>query len=379
MSAGPGDAAAAGSRPLVATGRLVGIDLARALALCGMVMVHVGPTDGQGVAGSAWALPHGRAAVLFALVAGVGIALLAGDRTAGAPRSRARLRLLWRAALLLPLGLALQALDHGVLVILAPYAVLFALAAVVIGASDRLLLALAALSALAGPLLVATIEQRQPGWFSTAAVTLTDPPAEIARELVISGPYPVVTWAAPMLVGIWLGRRDLRAPATWTLLLGIGAAAALALGVLALVLEAVVQPPPSEATGWWAALDATPHSQGLVWLVGSTATAVAAVGVSLATAAVAPRAVTPLVAAGQLALTLYVAHLVTLDVAPDLLRHEDIADALVATVGFLAVGIAGALAWRQRWARGPLELVLAGPWAWSRGGRERAHASDPQG
>lgn len=362
--------------PLVATGRLAGVDLARALALYGMVMVHAGPTDGEGLAGQAWALPHGRAAVLFALVAGVGISLLArprGEQGSGAPSPR--LRLLWRAALLAPAGLALQALDHGVLVILTPYAVLFALATLVVRARDAILAALAGASALGGPALVALVEQARPGWFTTTAVTLTDPPLEILREQVISGPYPIVTWATPVLVGMWLGRRDLRAPTTWPLLLGVGAAVALAAGMVALVLEQVVTPPPSEAQGWWAMLAPTPHSQGLLWLTSATGTAVAALGVSLATAAVAPRAVTPMVAAGQLALTIYVAHLIAFDVASDLLRHDTVREALLATLGFLALATAGAQAWRQRWSRGPLELVIAGPWAW----RARAHLGPPAG
>jgi peptidoglycan/LPS O-acetylase OafA/YrhL len=63
-------------------GRVRGIDVARALAVVGMVMVHIGPVrmEGSGLVGAAYRLPHGRASILFVVVAGIGVSLLAGDR-----------------------------------------------------------------------------------------------------------------------------------------------------------------------------------------------------------------------------------------------------------------------------------------------------------
>jgi uncharacterized membrane protein len=70
-------------------GRVAGIDAARAAAVVGMVMVHVGPTGQSDIAGRLYALPHGRASVLFVLLAGVGVSLLAGAQ------SRIRVRRMW--------------------------------------------------------------------------------------------------------------------------------------------------------------------------------------------------------------------------------------------------------------------------------------------
>ena len=53
--------------------RLRGVDAARAVAVLGMVMVHFGPTPAPDTAlGALYELPHGRASVLFVLLAGVG-------------------------------------------------------------------------------------------------------------------------------------------------------------------------------------------------------------------------------------------------------------------------------------------------------------------
>jgi hypothetical protein len=91
------------------TGRVAGIDLARFLAIAGMLAVHVGPTTLVDPAGRVYAeLTHGRASILFGLLAGVGVSLLASSRTATLWQTR--IRLLWHAALLLPLGLWLQSL-----------------------------------------------------------------------------------------------------------------------------------------------------------------------------------------------------------------------------------------------------------------------------
>src|SRR5690606_28996784 len=100
--------------------RIPGVDLARALAIIGMFAAHVGPTYLESPAGRLYALPHGRASVLFVVLAGVGVSLLAGSRSKGL--AEARRRLLGRAWWLLPAGLVLQALKHGVLVILQTYA-----------------------------------------------------------------------------------------------------------------------------------------------------------------------------------------------------------------------------------------------------------------
>jgi peptidoglycan/LPS O-acetylase OafA/YrhL len=96
-------------------GRLVGLDLARGLAVFGMYAVHVGPAPGQdGVIGLLMELTQGRSSVLFAVLAGFAVALITGRRTpkTGLAGRQAVAKVIIRAVILIALGTALTSL-HG--------------------------------------------------------------------------------------------------------------------------------------------------------------------------------------------------------------------------------------------------------------------------
>lgn len=343
------------------TARIAGLDAARALAVAGMVAVHIGPSGAEapGTPGTLYSLPHGRASILFIVLAGMGVSLMARGRSR--PRTRsARGRLAIRAAILLPLGLALQPLDHGVLVILQYYAAFFVVAALALALADRVLLPLALGWFAAGPLAYLVAWQAWPAWFDRAASTITDPPAVIAHDLVVSGSYPVVTWTAPLLVGMWLGRRDLRRARTRWWMLGGGLLVAAAAWAASTALVAWLGEPLAEPSWAQLVLD-DPHSQMPLWLVGSAGSATAAVGGALLVTGRLPRLSWPLVAAGQLALTIYVGHLLVLATWPDLLRRETVDGALGSLALFVLVVCAAAVAWRSAFSRGPLEAALRLP------------------
>lgn len=330
-----------------------------------MVMVHFGPSPvpGTGLASLAYDSTHGRASILFVVLAGVGVSLLAGDRTPSRLRS-AWLRLGWRCLVLLPMGLVLQPLDHGVLVILQYYAVYFLVAAAALPLADRSLLALAVVIAAVAPVVYVGAQMGLPAWFESGGpAALGDEPAQIARDLLLTGSYPVLTWSGPVLFGVWLGRRDLRAAGTrWRLVAGgVGVAAAAAF--VSVGLEAVLGASQSEAS-WRQLVTAEAHGQMPLWLVGSTGVATAVVGAVLALTDRAPRPLWPLVAMGQLAFTVYVGHLLVLAAAPDLLVRETVAGAAASVARFTVVAAALCVLWRVVFARGPLEVVLRAPWMW---------------
>src|SRR5688572_29706598 len=108
---------ASGSDAVAAGARLVGLDVARALALLGMVATHViasrTPTGEESLA---HVLASGRASALFAVLAGVSVALLTGRRTPlrGQDRWRAVGGLAARALLVALLGLWLGGLETGI-------------------------------------------------------------------------------------------------------------------------------------------------------------------------------------------------------------------------------------------------------------------------
>lgn len=367
VGGGEGDIEAPAARP---RRRIRGLDLARAVAIVGMVAVHIGPTDAGGLSGDAYALPHGRSVLLFVLLAGAGVSLLDRGRSAGLTP----VRLVWRAVVLLPAGLALQELDHGVAVILQDYALVFVVALVLRPLGDRWLLTVAGATFVLGPVVHVSLEHAYPDVVTGYVTALSDPPWEIIRGLVVTGPYPLLTYVAPFTLGMWLGRRDLADPRVVVWLFLAGAVAAV--GVLGLG-TALRSLGPLQTSGWWAlALDQEPHSQSLVWLASSSGAAVAVLAACVAAAALVPRAVTPFVALGQLALSVYVAHLLVIAAFEDVVRVDDVGGAALRLAGFVVVAASLAWIWRALLRRGPLELALWAPIApLERRRRARAAAS----
>ncbi len=353
--------------------RLRGVDAARAIAVLGMVMVHFGPTPAPDTAaGDLYGVSHGRASVLFALLAGVGVALLlVGDRShrrqpARRPSLTTRGRLVFRGALLLPLGLWLQQLDHGALVIVHYYAIYFLLAALVLTLPDRWLLAGGAAVLVGGPLVYLWGKVLAPEWFTRREepASLDDPVGKIADDLLLTGAYPLVTWAAPLLLGLWIGRRDLASARVRWGLLALGLAVAVAAALAADELGAVFGQPLEEAGGPEFAdlLTDEPHSQMPLWMLGAIGSACAVLGGMLLLADRLPRATWPLSAIGQLALTVYVGHLLLLDAHPELLRRETVPEAFFVVGVFMLLVAAACTLWRAVLRRGPLEAVLTAPW-----------------
>src|SRR5690606_4285879 len=94
----------AGRNLLGGPGRVAGADVARGIAVLGMFTAHVGVTSADLGTPEGWlGLAHGRSSILFAVVAGVSLALVTGGRVppSGQALRTARGRFLVRAALLL--------------------------------------------------------------------------------------------------------------------------------------------------------------------------------------------------------------------------------------------------------------------------------------
>jgi uncharacterized membrane protein len=337
--------------------RLAGIDAARGLAFLGMLAVHVGPEDVPTLAGRIYGLAHGRASILFVLIAGIGIALL--SRREGS-EGEARLRLATSALVLLPLGLALQIIGSPIAVILHHYAAFYLLGVLVLRLPQRALLVSAIAVTLIGPLIYFAIDATVPDLLGKP-VSFLNNPVQVVSALLLTGPYPLIVWAAPVLWGVWLGRQDLRERRTQLMLLIGGAIVAVAASGLSAGLGAVVGVAENESDLRMLLSD-TPHCEMPLWLLSALGSAACLLGFTILAADRFPRLFAPLAALGRIALTMYVAHILVFAGWQGVMHYDAIRPAIFAVIGFGAFGMLFASLWLARFTRGPIEHLMLMPY-----------------
>ncbi|WP_130012289.1 DUF418 domain-containing protein [Serinicoccus sediminis] len=333
--------------------RLHGLDVARGLAIVGMIVVNVGPIQVDSLLQRLYLLPYGRASVLFVTIAGIGMGFFLRSRT-GTRRWR---ELSWRIVLLLVLGLALQTLTRSVSVILTTYALLFLLAPLAWRLPSRRLLLVAGVLTVAGPLWIVWHDLEVHG-HAAGAVSLLTPRDEVVHSLLIAGPYPLASWSVPFLVGLWLSRTALADPLVQRRLMLWGAVTALASFIVADLAYSALG--PEADVGWTRILTGVGHGQMPLWIVSATAGACFVVGACLHWGLRGPVS-RWLADGGTMALTLYVLHVLVLAVVKPEEGFPFVTGVLTATAlwaGLLAL----AVLWQRDGRSGPLERLLRTPW-----------------
>lgn len=124
-STSPPQAKRGPKRASVTRPRISGIDFARFIALIGMMAAHVWTSNPDGSPALIESAVSGKAAALFALLAGVGIVLSTRSDLAAGRAGAARLSLLGRGLALVIIGLTLGVSPSGIVVILVYYGVMF--------------------------------------------------------------------------------------------------------------------------------------------------------------------------------------------------------------------------------------------------------------
>lgn len=364
--------------------------MARCLALLGMVATHViDERNPDGGLTFAQALAGGRASALFAVLAGVSIALVTGrrQRFVGVTRLRAAAGLAIRAVLIAGVGMVLAEVDSGIAIILTYYAVMFLLALPFLGLSARWLAICATVWVVAAPAFSHWVRPGLPerGFDSPSFGQLIDDPAGLLLELTFTGYYPAVPWLAYFLVGMAIGRLDLTSRRTAIALAAAGAfIAAAARTVSGLLTDRpavgralLTDPPAGDASAaalvdrisqglpgttptdgaWQWLLVVAPHTATPFDLARTIGSALAVIGLALlvvgATSGAATRAIALVLGAGTMTLTLYSLHVVcrSRDLLPDTLRDSYLFHVLL----LLGIGLLFVAAGR----RGPLERIVA--------------------
>jgi uncharacterized membrane protein YeiB len=289
---------------------------------------------------------NGRSSILFALLAGVSIAIISGRARPvdGDALRVARIRILVRAVVIFGLGVFLMSLDTGIAVILPVYAVLFVVAIPLLRWRPSSLFIAAAVLAIVGSVVAL---------YASLYLPKDDP----IVSLLLNGPYPAVIWIVFVLVGLAVGRLELSVMRVQVWLLGVGTALAIVgYGLGSAAQEAA--PPRTALVGFDPRLLATvePHSGSPFEIVGSTGFALAVLALCLLAAPRARRALYPLAAVGSMALSAYTAHVVIVYfIGHNAFRQTDNGLFLAFAVGALVL----CSAWALTLGRGPLERVLS--------------------
>ena len=320
------------------TSRLYGVDLARFLAIAGMVIAHL--------AGSRWdeywlRVPtDGYPSALFAVLGGFGVTFAARRYLRAGRSAAAAIACAVRGAVIIAIGLLLELLPpHPIVVVLVPFGTAIMLAALVLRAPTWLLATLAALLAVAAPPLLA--------WRNGPGALMPLAPAELATTPFLTGHYPVITWFTYLLAGmvmarLVLGPQKRRLPPAPGQLMIFGLLAAGTSRITANLFLALAPLPQRSSQsavsfgelyrlangypvlgGWRSYFVPAAHSGSLVDVVGSVGVAAMVIGACLLVARnwqsmrpsgtlgarAVPAALRPLVGAGSAPLTSYVAHL----------------------------------------------------------------------
>lgn len=297
-----------------------------------MVATHVlAERTSAGDLAFAQSLAGGRASALFAVLAGVSLALMTGRESPvhGRARAAASAGLAVRALLIAALGLLLGGLGSGLAVILTYYGVLFLLGLPFVGLRARWLLVCAGVWAVAAPVVSQVVRPHLPErQFESPAPDQLATPEMLVSELLFTGYYPAVPWLAYLLVGMGLGRLALSRRSVQARVAGAGLAIAVAAIVVSRAVSARLGFGPelldeistgmygTTPTGgpWRWLVVVAPHSATPFDLAQTAGSAMAVIGGCLLLVSLLPRwgerAVAVFFGAGTMTLTLYSLHVV---------------------------------------------------------------------
>ena len=335
-------------------GRITGIDLARAIAMAGMVVVHfVAWWEGDGALATVGENVRGRAMPLFMLLGGIGVTLMTSRSTTPARN------LVIRAVMLFALGLFLTETIDRVAIVLQSYALFFLLAIGLRRLPSGALLALVPSTIAIGAVTYQLIGEPRVQTPLDSVLT-----SEGIESLLFDGFYPLFPVGAFFIFGMWLGRLDLRSNRLAAILASSGTVlgAGVWIGANRVVNDFGVQTDFGGRRGDGSfhlgrLLDVEGHSAMPAWVLSALGTSVAILGFSLLFARAFARGTRPLVAVGSMSLTFYVFQAWVTNLVPATTETSVETEWVFAILVYLVFTVF-AVVWKKGFSSGPLERVL---------------------
>ncbi len=349
--------------------RIHGYDMARALAVFGMVIVNFKTVMHASKNSDVWWLSifnvlDGRASAVFVILAGVGITLLTHSARLAADKDQLRQErnvLLRRAVFLFITGLLYITIWPAD--ILHYYGVYIGIAAFLLAASTRKLLFVAVAIGAAFPVIFSLVDYSTSWNWTTFFYADFWSLNGFTRNLFFNGFHPVFPWAAFLIIGMALGRlpmgnAQLRRKVFW---LGLGST--IAIETLAFALRGLALRQGYSVEFVQYLFSTTPMPPLPLYFLSATSSAFAAIAlcVQIGESWKESHWIRPLIATGRMALTLYVAHIVIgmgILEALGLLTNQPLSMAVGSALIFCLSAVVFSYYWMAHFKLGPLEWLM---------------------
>jgi uncharacterized protein len=351
--------------------RVKGYDIARTLALFGMVIVNfkvaMSPDMGHAFVMNFATLIEGRASALFVMLAGIGITLLTTKAINSHDNTlvvKTRISVVKRGLLLVLIGLLFTPIWEADILHL--YGFYFLFAAAIFMFTEKFLLWITMIIIMIFPVLMLLFNFDQNWNWETLTYNNFWSADGMVRHIFFNGFHPVFPWAAFITFGMWLGRQNLSLNSTRKkffvgamiclvitecsffylrhMLGDAGGSAMTAKEITLLFSTSIIPPLPQYMI--------SAGSSGVLVLIAS---------LYLSERFSETKITQYLYKTGQLSLTLYIAHIIVgLGFLESIgrLENQSIDFSLLSALIFCAASIVFSVAWLKFFDVGPLEWVF---------------------
>ncbi len=347
--------------------RIEGLDFARSLAIVGMIVVNFKIVMGASETGSQWLITivnmlSGRAAAVFVILAGIGISLMTKKAfiTMNEDLKREKqILLLKRAIFLFIIGLLYSPIWPAD--ILHYYGLYLMFASLFLYVEEKKMFIVIILAPIVFLVLAFIIPYEQ-GWnFETLDYVDFWTVTGFLRHLFYNGFHPFFPWISFLFIGMMLGRKNLNDKNFRKKLLRFSLVLTLVTEVLSLILVSI-----SNFYGLGDIVylvETEPMPPFPLYVIAASATALVIIILSIEIVLKYPdhQVVRSLISTGQLALSLYIAHVIIgmgLLFVLGCLEDQSLVFSLTYSLVFIGIAILFSTFWQKRYERGPIEFLM---------------------
>jgi uncharacterized membrane protein YeiB len=350
--------------------RIIGIDIARALAVIGMIIVNFKIVLGEN--GLSWVKSfasafNGKAAATFVVLAGVGLALMTNSALRNNDSQKlqtARIRIAKRALFLFIVGLSYIAIWPAD--ILHFYGIYMLAILLLLSSKEKTILISAITLILLYPLLLAFLNY-ETGWnFDTLEYLDFWTFTGFTRNLFFNGFHPVIPWTSFMLFGFWFGKQDLKSDSFIKKAFWVSSIAFVAIQILSHVsISFLSEGNEQTATELSEIIGTNPMPPFPIYMFNGIAisTSIISACIIIGKRFSTNKILLALNKTGQLALTFYVAHVIIgmgiLEaINPEKMRNYPIEFSVGYALVFSLVCVLFATFWLKNRENGPIEWIM---------------------